>query len=195
MHPTIMLLPILHADAVVRGWLTLWHPWWLDILMATLSVIATGGAVWLAIGVLQAARRRLPLPRLWQLVLAVVTALIASDGIVKPLVHRPRPFVVQPGLVRILGNPPGGSSFPSAHAAAAFAAAWVLSELFPAGRAAFWTLAALIAISRVYVGAHYPLDVMAGALLGVAVGWFVLGGTDGLTRNPVSPPPAVRDDA
>ncbi|MDE3156409.1 MAG: phosphatase PAP2 family protein [Acidobacteriota bacterium] len=179
---------ILHVDALVRGWLTLWHPWWLDITMATLSVVSTSGAVWLAIGAVQAARRRLLLPRLWQLTLAILTALLVSDEIVKPLVHRPRPFVAQPGLVRILGNPPTGSGFPSAHVAAAFAAAWVLAQLFPRGRVAFWSLAGAIACSRIYVGAHYPLDVMAGALLGAAVGWLAIGGSDGLTRNPMAAP-------
>ncbi len=188
-----MLSPILQADAVVRGWLTAWHPWWLDVLMASLSILSTGGVLWLLIGGVQAARRRLPLTRYWQLFLAVLAAWLASDAIVKPLVHRPRPFVAHPGLVRILGNPPGGTSFPSAHTAAAFAAAWVLAELFPAGRALFWTLAVLVALARVYVGAHYPLDVIGGALLGVAIGWIVIGGRDGLTRNPIQAPPPVSD--
>ena len=105
-----MLSPILQADAVVRGWLTVWHPWWLDVLMATLSVLATGGVLWLVIGGVQAIRRRLSLPRYWQLFLAVLAAWLVSDALVKPLVHRPRPFVAHPGLVRILGNPPAGTS-------------------------------------------------------------------------------------
>jgi undecaprenyl-diphosphatase len=184
---------ILRGDAILRAWLTSWHPWWLDIAMATLSVLATGGVIWLVIGGFQAARRRLALPRFWQLTLAMITAWVVSDGIVKPLVHRARPFVADPRAVRILGNPPSGSSFPSAHTAAAFAAAWMLSELFPGGRVAFWALAALIAFSRVYVGAHYPLDVVAGALLGVAVGYMVIGGADGLTRNALPPRRAAED--
>ena len=60
-------------------------------------------------------------------------------------------------------------SFPSGHATVAFACATVLALAVPRLRVPFFVLAALIAFSRVYVGVHYPFDVLAGAVLGVGL--------------------------
>ena len=68
-------------------------------------------------------------------------------------------------LVHVPGNP----SFPSGHAATSFACAATLAWLTPLSPVALYALAALIAFSRVYVGVHYPLDVIGGAVLGLGV--------------------------
>ncbi len=60
-------------------------------------------------------------------------------------------------------------SFPSGHAATSFACAALLAWLTPLPKVALFGLAALIAFSRVYVGVHYPLDVLGGAALGLAI--------------------------
>jgi undecaprenyl-diphosphatase len=60
-------------------------------------------------------------------------------------------------------------SFPSGHATVAFACATVLALAVPRLRVPLFVLAALIAFSRVYVGVHYPFDVLAGAVLGVGL--------------------------
>ena len=75
-------------------------------------------------------------------------------------------------------------AFPSGHAALAFAGAVVLTRVLPAGRIVWWVLAAATAYSRVYLGVHYPLDVLAGAVVGAASGFAVLR----LTRFPSTPP-------
>jgi undecaprenyl-diphosphatase len=92
--------------------------------------------------------------------------LLASLG--KLLIHRHRPFVHQ------LGPAESTHSFPSGHAATSFACATVLATAWPWLRAPAYVLAALIALSRLYDGDHFPLDVLAGAALGVATARLLL---------------------
>jgi undecaprenyl-diphosphatase len=96
--------------------------------------------------------------------LAVWAADATAYGI-KLAVDRPRPHF-EP-LVRLPTDP----SFPSGHAATSFAGATMLALLVPRLAPGFYVLAVAIAFSRVYVGVHYPLDVLAGAALGAAIGW------------------------
>jgi undecaprenyl-diphosphatase len=105
--------------------------------------------------------------------LAVVTGLatFAADSaafLVKDLTHRARPFEAHPQIHPLYVV--HSSSFPAGHAATAFAGATVLSYVVPRAAPVLFVVAALIGFSRVYVGVHYPTDVLAGAAIGVAVG-------------------------
>jgi undecaprenyl-diphosphatase len=83
----------------------------------------------------------------------------------KALVERPRPVGVR------LREPQDGFGYPSSHAATAFGAAVVLTFLLPRRwRWAPLTVAAIVGLTRMHVGVHYPLDVIGGALIGLAVG-------------------------
>jgi membrane-associated phospholipid phosphatase len=66
---------------------------------------------------------------------------------------------------------PESDSFPSGHAATAFAAATAVALVYPRLRVPALVLAALVAVSRTYLGVHYWSDVIVGSLFGVAVGW------------------------
>ncbi len=102
--------------------------------------------------------------------LAVGVCDLLAYRVIKPWAARPRPEYA--GIGAIVRAPSGGRlGFPSNHATNAAAAAAVLSVVYPAAGFAFWSVAGLIAYSRVYVGAHYPFDVLAGLVLGGLVGW------------------------
>ena len=131
-----------------------------------LSHLGTFGAVWLGIALVLAVLRRRP-----DLLLLV----LAADGVadlvtyaIKRLVDVERP-AVRYAKPKALVAVPHDHSFPSGHAATSFACATILAFAFPRLAAPLYLLAAAIAYSRVYVGVHYPFDVVVGALLGIAV--------------------------
>jgi membrane-associated phospholipid phosphatase len=102
----------------------------------------------------------------------VLLADAAANGVstaLKAAVGERRPHGYDP-LVPL----PHSSSFPSGHATMSFACATILASLEPRAAPAFFTLAAAIAYSRLYLGVHWPLDVLAGAALGVAIALLLL---------------------
>ena len=121
------------------------------------------GAVWVAIAIVLAVLWRRPAVVAWVVAAVVAADLLADLG--KLLIHRHRPFVHQ------LGPHETSHSFPSGHSSTAFAGATMLAAFAPRLRVPLYVLAALIALSRLYNGDHYPTDVLAGAILGTAVGW------------------------
>lgn len=112
-------------------------------------------------------RRRTPPPTL---VLAAVALPIASltSRALKELFDRARPTIADPTLTALTGLP-GDASLPSGHATTAFAAAGIVAALHPGLRAPALALASLVALSRVYLGVHHPVDILAGALLGLLI--------------------------
>jgi undecaprenyl-diphosphatase len=106
------------------------------------------------------------------IVMPVFLAIAAADlaaYVGKHLVDRHRPFEHQ------IGPSERTHSFPSGHSATAFAGATILAHYVPRYRFCLYGLAALIALSRLYNGVHYPTDVLAGSLLGAAIALLLLG--------------------
>jgi membrane-associated phospholipid phosphatase len=126
------------------------------------------GAVWVVLGVVLAivdSERR----EQWLICAALGPIAIVLNYGIKLLVKRPRP--VLEGLPP-LGGAPSSLSFPSAHALSSFAVAVAMFRVDPATAGAL-VVALAISLCRPYLGMHYPSDVLAGALLGVALGLLV----------------------
>lgn len=152
---------------------TLPHPPLLNKSMEWLAILTNRGDAWL-IGVLLAKlfnrppRKRISFRFLTQLTLVVWMVSLTVEYPLKLLFRRPRPFV-QLAHAQLVGAKPRHFSFPSGHTAASFASAWLLHRRFPRWRWFYWMLAVLVACNRVYLGAHFPGDTIAGALSGVGL--------------------------
>jgi undecaprenyl-diphosphatase len=140
----------------------------LDPVFEGLTYAGSFGAIWLALAVAIAG---VSWRRPWLAARVGATILVAESvsGLAKDWIGRDRPPLVDPEPATLV-ELPHTSSFPSGHATVAFACATAIALAVPRLRWPVFVLAALIAFSRVYVGVHYPLDVLAGAFLGVGLG-------------------------
>jgi decaprenylphosphoryl-5-phosphoribose phosphatase len=131
---------------------------------ARFSRLGEHAGVWLAIGMLGQALDA-PQGRAWRCATATVAGCYALNTAIKLAVRRQRPALA--GLPALTSTP-SRLSFPSAHASTSFAGARCYTRLgLPA--APLYGLAAGLSLSRLYLGVHYPSDVLAGALLGTAL--------------------------
>ena len=174
--PAELLEAIGRFDYSVFQWLRAHHFPLLDSIMAGLSDIARGGAIWIVLAFLIACLHKSRWPAVVHVLLALTLAHVITNAVAKPYFNRQRPFETYTDA-RVYGYKPTTPSFPSGHAATAIAGAAALTRLAPEARSIFWIFAVLVAFSRVYLGVHYPADVIAGALLGLGIGKFVVGGT------------------
>lgn len=147
---------------------------WLDDVMLFASAIGAAGFIWWVTALITMvfpARRAAA----WRMILAILFTYIVTEFALKPLVGRDRPFTLEPSIT-VIDARPQTPSFPSGHAAMAIAGAIAGSRLLPGSAWVWWPLAVVVAVSRVYIGVHWPTDVIAGAIAGLATAWFVLGG-------------------
>ena len=145
----------------------------LDQIMLLATHLGDLALVWLVAGAVLVAQPRY---RRWgvAVLLAVVATAILGMFVLKPLFGRARPFVAYE-FAGLLIPPPSGDSFPSNHSMVSFAAAAALCCLPGKGRGVLAlkvsavAVACLIAFSRLYLYVHYPSDILAGAVIGIAV--------------------------
>lgn len=141
----------------------------LDPIVTAITSLGNAGIFWIILTVLLLIFKKTRKIGLC-CALALIFDLLAVNIAIKPLVARVRPYVTLPEIVP-LGHLSKDFSFPSGHSAASLAAAWAI---FRTTKRKFGVpamiLALLIALSRLYVGVHYPTDVIAGILIGIAVG-------------------------
>ncbi len=117
------------------------------------------------------------------LVFGIAVGVTLSDQgashVLKNWIQRVRPCNALPGVL----TPAGGSdaySFPSSHAANMGSSMFLLARTFPTFKGLFITIAILVGLSRIYLGLHYPSDVLGGYLFGVGIGWMVWEGLERL---------------
>ena len=108
------------------------------------------------------------------LIIACGLADYTSASILKPFFERLRPSHEMIEGIRVLMDKGGKYGFVSSHAANIFAAAVVFGYFYPKKKQVYFSIAALVAFSRVYVGVHYPGDIIFGGLLGYGLAWAVL---------------------
>jgi undecaprenyl-diphosphatase len=150
------------------------HVGFIDSFALFLSGIGETGMVWFVIGLIiifneESRDHRLFIP----LGLAGGIGWSLSELILKPIVARLRPSSALDAAT-VVGGFPLGYSFPSTHATIAFALAVVLSYKEPKWKKGFYILAVAISLSRIYLGHHYPIDVIVGGALGWAIGTIVI---------------------
>jgi len=106
----------------------------------------------------------------WSIIIAVAISDVLSSKILKHLILRPRPFEVLPDVYKLVSS--AGPSFPSSHAVNSFTVATLITLFLknPVYTTIAFIVAFLSGFSRIYVGVHYPLDVIAGAIIGVFLG-------------------------
>ena len=152
----------------------------LDAVMVPVSRICDHGEVWILLAAIL-----LAIPKTRKLGTCVACGLaldlLFCNLALKPLIGRMRPFAVNP-TVSLLIPPPVDASFPSGHTAASFASVAALKT----ANSRLWkpalALAVVIALSRLYLYAHWPTDILGGAAVGILAGW--LGHKAGAVNSP-----------
>ncbi len=165
------------------------------VVLVPVGLAALAGLAYGAVLALRGQKRLAALVQAMVLRLAFVFVAVGGAGLlvffVKRIIGRARPFVsdeMNTLIFKAMSFAGPYASFPSGHATTSFAAAVALSAIGPRWRPFWFTLAALIALSRVVIGDHFPSDVIGGAVFGslcacAAQGWFA---RRGLVFSPVS---------
>lgn len=139
-------------------------------LWKAITFLGDKGWFWIALGIgllLFKKTRKVGLTVL----LALLIGALITNVTLKNLVARTRPYAYTEAIVSLL-PPQSDFSFPSGHTCSSFAAAFVCLRMLPSvGRKGAMVLAGLIAFSRMYLGVHYPTDIIGGMLAGLLSGW------------------------
>ncbi len=142
----------------------------LDVILPFFSTICNNGEIWIASAIVLLFFKKYRRYGMFLLVALLLGSLIGNE-IIKPLVGRVRPCNAVTALPDMLVGVPSSFSFPSGHTVSSVVGATVLTRANKKFGYAAIPVAALIAFSRLYVFVHFPTDVLAGAILGFAIGF------------------------
>jgi len=137
----------------------------MDKIMVISTSLGNGGIIWIiiaAILMISKTYRRIG----FMVIAALILSTILGEGILKHVFQRIRPSADIP-TANLLITKPLSYSFPSGHTISSFAVAGVLAKYLKNYALEFFSLASLIAFSRLYLYVHYPTDVLAGAIFGL----------------------------
>lgn len=144
-----------------------------DPFVEVYTQLGNSGLLWIALSLLMLCSKRTRKAGAVAL-LAMFCGLLCTNILLKHLFMRPRPWLTVEGLTYLVVEK-DPNSFPSGHTCAAFAAAGAWARFLPKKRkwmgAAGLVLAALMGLSRLYVGVHFPSDVLCGMLVGLFCAW------------------------
>ncbi|NLL74402.1 MAG: phosphatase PAP2 family protein [Erysipelothrix sp.] len=154
-------------DVKVLFWIQSLRIPFLDYFFKYFTVLGNHGEIWFAMIFIFACFKKTRRAAYLAFIALAIELLIVSV-IMKPMIMRPRPFITY-DTVELLIKAPGGSSFPSGHAASSIAVAFVFYFNKVKFRKVIMVLALLMAFSRVYLFVHYPSDVLFGFFTGVAI--------------------------
>lgn len=147
------------------------HNTLLDRIMPVITWLGNMGLIWIVVSVMLLINKRHRKTGILVLASLIIVSIL-GEGIIKPLVQRPRPFAGIPAY-KLLISKPLTFSFPSGHTASSFAAAGILWREFRKYRGYILAGASLIAFSRLYLYVHYPSDIIGGIALGLFCSWIV----------------------
>lgn len=165
-----MLDTILQLDGELLVAIQGLHMSWLDPIVSFYTKLGDAGLLWIALSLVMLLWK--PTRKAGALALcAMILGLVVTNITIKPLLSRPRPWLDWPIVPLVTEKDP--NSFPSGHTCAAFAAGmvWVRTLPWRWGRIAAVAAAVVMGLSRLYVGVHYPTDVLAGAIIGSLCAW------------------------
>ena len=139
----------------------------IDFIMIFFTEIGHGGLIWLLIAIVLIVQKKY---RKYgaMIILSLILTFLIGDIFLKNIIGRQRPFIVY-NIDIIIPNP-NSFSFPSGHTASSFAAAFILCKINKKIGAVAFTIASLIAFSRIYLIVHYPSDNLGGIILGLLCG-------------------------
>lgn len=144
----------------------------LDVCMPAVTALGNLGLIWILISIYLYSNKDLrTMGRI--VIFTLVISTIIGEGLLKHIFRRSRPCLEEEDT-ELLISKPMSYSFPSGHALSSFAEAGVLSLYFSQYAIIFFTIASLIALSRVYLLVHYPTDVIAGMVFGLLCSKLVL---------------------
>ena len=141
----------------------------LDKVMIFITGLGDTGFIWILIGLVLLINKKYKKIGIMVLV-ALALGSIFGEIILKNIIERHRPFISIEGI-NLLIDAPTSYSFPSGHTTSSFAATFVLARNFKKKSIYIFTLATLIAFSRIYLGVHFPTDIIAGVILGLSCGY------------------------